>query len=62
MKLEAVADDKLWIWHLLFGVPGSNNDINVFEASPLLNKISDVSFLVPAKYHIASTKKNKPYF
>ncbi|XP_020242659.1 uncharacterized protein LOC109820874 [Asparagus officinalis] len=27
--LEAVASYDLWIWHAYFGLPGSNNDINV---------------------------------
>ncbi|CAH9093912.1 unnamed protein product [Cuscuta epithymum] len=31
--LEAVADYDLWIWHSYFGIPGSNNDVNVLEAS-----------------------------
>ncbi|XP_042058642.1 uncharacterized protein LOC121803008 isoform X1 [Salvia splendens] len=29
--LEAVADYDLWIWHAYFGLPGSNNDINVLD-------------------------------
>ncbi|KAM6574457.1 uncharacterized protein LOC115696361 [Cannabis sativa] len=33
--LEAVADYDLWIWHAYFGLPRSNNDINVLEASHL---------------------------
>ncbi|XP_073281944.1 uncharacterized protein [Primulina huaijiensis] len=35
--LEAVADYDLWIWHAFFGMPGSNNDINVLEASNLFS-------------------------
>ncbi|XP_050253758.1 uncharacterized protein LOC126699825 [Quercus robur] len=31
--LEAVASYDLWIWHSFFGLPGSNNDINVLERS-----------------------------
>ena len=31
--LEAVASYDLWIWHSFFGLPGSNNDINVLEKS-----------------------------
>ncbi|XP_068309908.1 uncharacterized protein [Pyrus communis] len=27
--LEAVASYDTWIWHAFFGIPGSNNDINV---------------------------------
>ena len=33
--LEAVASYNLWIWHAFFGMPGSNNDINVLDASNL---------------------------
>ncbi|CAM6084263.1 unnamed protein product [Calypogeia fissa] len=34
--LEAIATQNLWIWHAYVGVPGSNNDINVVDRSPLL--------------------------
>uniref|UniRef100_A0A453J9J7 Uncharacterized protein n=1 Tax=Aegilops tauschii subsp. strangulata TaxID=200361 RepID=A0A453J9J7_AEGTS len=37
--LEAVADQETWIWHAFFGMPGSLNDINVVNRSPLMNKI-----------------------
>jgi hypothetical protein len=35
MILEAVATHDLWIWHAYFGMPRSNNDINVLRHSPL---------------------------
>jgi hypothetical protein len=38
--LEAVADYETWIWHAFFGMPGSCNDINVLQRSPLMNKIA----------------------
>ncbi|XP_038701844.1 uncharacterized protein LOC119998568 [Tripterygium wilfordii] len=37
--LEAVASRDLWIWHSFFGLPGSLNDINVLECSPLFTDI-----------------------
>lgn len=37
--LEAVASRSLWIWHAFFGTPGSNNDLNVLERSPLLDDL-----------------------
>ncbi|GKE94839.1 ALP1-like protein isoform X1, partial [Tanacetum coccineum] len=37
--LEAVASQDLWIWHALFAVVGSNNDINVLYQSPLFNDL-----------------------
>jgi hypothetical protein len=37
MILEAVASHDLWIWHAYFGMPGSNNDINVLHRSPVFS-------------------------
>ena len=39
--LEAVADQETLIWHAFFGMPGSWNDINVVNRSPLMNKIAN---------------------
>ncbi|XP_042033414.1 uncharacterized protein LOC121779977 [Salvia splendens] len=36
--LEAIANQRLWIWHSYFGVVGSNNDLNVVQSSPLFNQ------------------------
>ncbi|XP_023772922.1 uncharacterized protein LOC111921577 [Lactuca sativa] len=51
LVLEVVASQDLWIWHVYFGVAGSNNNVNVLDQSPifddLLNrKASDASFTV----------------
>ncbi|XP_023766051.2 uncharacterized protein LOC111914572 [Lactuca sativa] len=51
LVLEVVASQDLWIWHVFFGVAGSNNDVNVLDQSPifddLLNgKASDAPFRV----------------
>nr|XP_043623538.1 uncharacterized protein LOC122595262 [Erigeron canadensis] len=45
LMLQAVASTDLWIWNAYFGQQGSNNDINVFEASPVLEEI--ISGLTP---------------
>ncbi|GJS88127.1 zinc finger, CCHC-type containing protein [Tanacetum coccineum] len=37
LMLEVVADQRLWIWHTFFGVPGANNDLNVLYGSPLFD-------------------------
>ena len=34
--LEVIVDQSLCIWHVFFGVPGENNDINVLDRSPLI--------------------------
>ncbi|XP_020260028.1 uncharacterized protein LOC109836529 [Asparagus officinalis] len=37
--LEAVASYDLWIWHAFFGLPGTLNDINVLDRSPVFDDI-----------------------
>ncbi|XP_020270558.1 uncharacterized protein LOC109845698 [Asparagus officinalis] len=37
--LEAVASYDLWIWHVFLGLPGSLNDINVLDRSPVFDDI-----------------------
>nr|KAJ0195912.1 hypothetical protein LSAT_V11C700356830 [Lactuca sativa] len=49
--LEAVVSHDLWFWHALFSILGSNNDLNVLQASPLFNNIlqgkaPDMSYIV----------------
>ena len=39
--LEAVASQDLWIWHAFFGLPGSLNDINVLERSPVFATLTE---------------------
>ncbi|GJT31199.1 ALP1-like protein [Tanacetum coccineum] len=44
LMLEVVADQKLWIWHAYFGVPGANNDLNVLYGSLLFDaEIADIA-------------------
>jgi Plant transposon protein len=44
MVLEAVADHNLFFWHAAFGFPGTHNDINILEQSPLLKDMLDGTF------------------
>ena len=39
--LEAVASKDLWIWHAFFGMPGSHNDINVLQISPIFARLAE---------------------
>ncbi|GJV65989.1 zinc finger, CCHC-type containing protein [Tanacetum coccineum] len=55
LMLEAVADQRLWIWHAYFGVPGSNNDLNVLYGSPLFD---DVLADTASGSSICSERKN----
>lgn len=46
--LEAVASYDLWIWHCFFGFPGTLNDTNVLDRSPIFTPYTDgVSHNVP---------------
>ncbi|GJW54610.1 ALP1-like protein isoform X1 [Tanacetum coccineum] len=48
LMLEVVADQKLWIWHAYFGVPGTNNDLNVLYGLPLFDdEIADIASKCP---------------
>ena len=35
--LEVVATKNRWIWHSFFGTPGTNNDLNILDRSPLFD-------------------------
>ena len=39
IMLEAVASYDMWIWHAYIGVAGSNNALNVLNASPLFKSL-----------------------
>ncbi|GJV37601.1 RNA-directed DNA polymerase, eukaryota [Tanacetum coccineum] len=38
-SIDSVPDQRLWIWHAYFGVPGLNNDLNVLYGSPLFDDV-----------------------
>jgi hypothetical protein len=42
--MEAFADYNLWFWHIAFGFPGTLNDINIWDQSPLKKAFIDGSF------------------
>lgn len=37
--LEAIVDESLHIWHVFVGLPGSNNDFNALDCSPLVHNM-----------------------
>ncbi|KAL3618490.1 hypothetical protein CASFOL_037572 [Castilleja foliolosa] len=59
--LEIVADYDLWIWHAYFGLPGTNNDINVLESSHLFHNLQQ-GIAPPANYVIQGKEYNTGYY
>ena len=62
LTVEVIADDQLWIWHYLFGMPDCANDINVLEASTLSTKIADGTYPPSLEYEINEEKRSIPYW
>ncbi|KAL8112937.1 hypothetical protein AgCh_020306 [Apium graveolens] len=59
--LEIVADYDLSIWHTYFGLPGSNNDINVLESSHLFANLAE-GIAPPAHYIIQGKEYDTGYY
>jgi hypothetical protein len=59
--LETVATHDLWIWHFFFGMPGSNNDINVLQCSPIFSKLVE-GHAPPVDFVINGRHYNKEYY
>ncbi|XP_010495651.1 PREDICTED: uncharacterized protein LOC104772772 [Camelina sativa] len=51
----------LWIWHAYFGMPGTNNDINVLESSHLFSNLAQ-GIAPPAHYIIQGKDYNMGYY
>ncbi|XP_049350216.1 uncharacterized protein LOC125814815 [Solanum verrucosum] len=58
--LEVVADYDLWIWHAYFGLPSTNNNINVLESSHLFFNLAS-GIAPPAHYVIQGKEYNMGY-
>jgi hypothetical protein len=37
--MEVICDESLWIWHFFLGCPGSFNDVNILNCSPLFAEV-----------------------
>lgn len=59
--LEAVASQNLWIWHTFFGMPGSHNDINVLQQSPLFARLAEGK-APPCHYTVSGYEDNMGYY
>nr|XP_034898116.1 uncharacterized protein LOC118036498 [Populus alba] len=59
--LEAVASQDLWIWHAFFGMPGSLNDINVLDRSPIFDALAECR-TAPVNYTINGHEYTMGYY
>ena len=59
--LEAVASQDLWIWHAFFGLPGSLNDINVLDRSPVFTLLAN-GHAPPVNYIINGHEYRMGYY
>ncbi|XP_058223075.1 uncharacterized protein LOC131332791 [Rhododendron vialii] len=58
---KAVASSDLWIWHAFFGLPGSNNDINVLERSSVFSELAQGRAL-PINYTVNGNDYTMGYY
>jgi len=59
--LEAVASQDLSIWHAFFGMPGSLNDINVLDWSPIFATLAE-GRSAPVNYTINGHEYTMGYY
>ncbi|XP_033139845.1 putative nuclease HARBI1 isoform X1 [Brassica rapa] len=59
--LEAVASYDLWIWHAFFGAPGTMNDINILDRSPVFDDI--INGIAPqVNFYVNGREYNLAYY
>ena len=58
---EMCCGRDLWIWHLFCGNPGSLNDLNVLQRSPLLRQIYNSDFPT-VEFEVNGTHYSCPYW
>ena len=59
--LEAAVSYDLWFWHSFFGMPGSMNDINVLQRSPILHSFLDGT-MPRLNYEVNGNSYDLPYW
>lgn len=56
---NAIAEDGLYFWHILFGIAECNDDVTVFNASIILAKMSAGMHSRQCEYKIKGQTRNK---
>ena len=60
--IESKVGDRLYSWYALFGIAGSNNDLMVLYASPLVGMIENGNYPLLCEYSVMGTVRKKPYW
>ncbi|XP_056844273.1 uncharacterized protein LOC130496316 [Raphanus sativus] len=61
LVLEAVASYDLWIWHAFFGAPGTMNDLNILDRSPVFDDI--INGIAPeVNFYVNGREYNLAYY
>jgi hypothetical protein len=59
--LEVVASKSLCVWHTLFGMPGSHNDINIIQRSPIFDDLAH-GRIIPIHFKVNDHDYNMGYY
>ena len=59
--LEALAGQDLWIWHAFFGAPGTLNDLNILDRSPVFDEIINGN-APEVHFHVNGREYNLAYY
>jgi hypothetical protein len=59
--LKVVATKSLRIWHTFFGLPGSHNDINVIQRSPVFDDLA-YGRIVPIQFNVNNYEYTIGYY
>lgn len=63
LRLEAIFDLELWVWHIQFGFPGMLNDLNILDFSAHFCKLFSGQFpSVEVMYEVASEQFDWLYY
>jgi hypothetical protein len=59
---EAVTTKNQWIWHSFFGLPGTNNDLNVLSYSSLFDDVLNIKSPTVHSFEINQKRFQSAYY
>lgn len=52
VTMEEIADDWLYFWHTFFSIAGCNNDLTVFDRSPVVSMILNAIYPITCEKNV----------